>query len=129
VAYNGLVNDLRLAVAEAIRRVRHQVTWKPGKDLIHFRKRQALGHLGATATLDDYNRLIQAVVGDPRARVYVYRARESVYAALRGNPDLSWLTIFSLAGIMETAFPPDDVEGYLAQVGFTEIGTVEELLK
>ena len=123
------VNDLRLAVAEAIRRVRHQVAWKPGKDLIHFKKRQALGHLGATTTLDDYNRLIQAVVEDPRPRVYVYRARGSVYAAVRGNLDRPWLTIFSLAGIMEAAFPPDDIEGYLAQAGFTEMGTVEELLR
>ena len=123
------MNDLRLAVAEAIRRVRQQVTWKPGKDLIHFRKRQALGHLGATGTLDDYHRLIQALVGDPRARVYVYRARASVYAAVQGNLDRPWLVIFSLAGIMETAFPPDDIEGYLAQAGFTEMGTIEELLK
>ncbi len=106
-----LVTDLRLAVAEGIRRVRHQVAWKPGKDLIHFRKRQALGHLGATTTLDDYNRLIQAVVGDPGARVYLYRARASVYAAVRGNLDRPWPAIFSLAGIMETAFPPDDIEG------------------
>lgn len=123
------MNDLRLAVAEAIRRVRHQVAWKPGKDLNHFRKRQALGHLGATTILDDYSRLIQAVVGDRRARVYVYRARGSVYAAVRGSLDRPWLTIFNLAGIMETAFPPDDIEGYLAQAGFTEMGMVEEFLK
>ncbi len=82
-----------------------------------------------TTTLDDYNRLIQAVVGDPGARVYLYRARASVYAAVRGNLDRPWLAIFSLAGIMETAFPPDDIEGYLAQAGFTEFGTIEEFLK
>ena len=28
---------------------------------------------------------------------------------------------------METAFPPDDIDGYLAPPGFTEIGTIEEL--
>jgi hypothetical protein len=29
---------------------------------------------------------------------------------------------------METAFPPDDIDAYVAQPGFTEIGTVEEFL-
>ena len=29
---------------------------------------------------------------------------------------------------METAFPPDDIDACVAQPGFTEIGTVEELL-
>jgi hypothetical protein len=33
-----------------------------------------------------------------------------------------------MAGIMETAFPPDDIGDYLAQPGFTEIGTIQELL-
>lgn len=29
---------------------------------------------------------------------------------------------------METAFPPNDIDGYLTQPGFAGIGTVEELL-
>jgi hypothetical protein len=29
---------------------------------------------------------------------------------------------------METAFPPDDIDAYLAHPGFTEIGRIEELL-
>lgn len=123
------MDNLGLAVAEAIRNVRAQVQWKPGKDTVHLKKRQAMGHLPANTSLSDYNALIQSVLQDPQARVFAYRLSEQPYVAVRGNVlGRAWLTIFSLAGIMETAFPPDDVDGYLAQPGFTQIGTVQELL-
>jgi hypothetical protein len=76
----------------------------------------------------DYDKLIQAIVGSPGASVYAYRAQGSIYVAVRANLDRPWLAIFSLTGLMETAFPPDDIQGYLAQPGFTALGTVEELL-
>ncbi len=122
------MDDLHLAIAEAIRRARKQVAWKPNKDLVHLRKRQSLGHLPAHASVADYNKLIQAIVGSPGASVYAYRAQGSIYVAVHANLDRPWLAIFSLTGLMETAFPPDDIQGYLAQPGFTALGTVEELL-
>lgn len=118
-----------MAVAEAIREVRTQVQWKPGKDLVHLHKRQALGHLPAVAKLEDYNTLIQRVVHNPQARVFAYRVRESLYVAVRGDVlARPWLVVFSLRGLMETAFPPHDIDAYLAQPGFTEVGTIEELV-
>jgi len=30
---------------------------------------------------------------------------------------------------METAFPPDDLDGYVAQPGFAEIGKAEEIVR
>lgn len=125
----ALMNDLRSNVAEAIRKVRAQVQWKPGKDVVHLEKRQALAHLAPNASLADYNAFIQTVARNPQAQVFIYRVRESVYVAVRGDVvGRSWLIIFSLTGLMETAFPPEDIDAYLAQPGFTEIGTVEELL-
>ena len=123
------MDDLRLAVAEAIRRVKAEVRWKPGKDALHLQKRQAMGHLSANASLTDYNILIRSIIQDPHGQVFAYRLDMQPYVAVRSNVvGRPWLTIFSLTGIMETAFPPDDIEAYLAQPGFTEIGIVQELL-
>jgi hypothetical protein len=122
------MDELRLAVAEAIRKVRGQVRWKPGKDIVHLKKRQAMGHLAADANLTEYNAVIQTIVGDPNARVFAYRVSETVYVVMHATVQgRAWLAIFGLAGIMETAFPPDDIDGYLAQPGFSEVGPVEEL--
>jgi hypothetical protein len=119
------MEDLSSKVAEAIRKVRAQVEWKPGKGGVHLEKRRALGHLSANASLAEYDALIQTVVHNPQARVFVYRVRTSLYVAVQGNAmGRSWLIIFSLTGLMETAFPPDDIDAYVAQPGFTEIGTV-----
>lgn len=124
------VEDVRSGAAEAIRKVRTQVQWKPGKDVPHLRKRQAKRHLPAGASIGDYNAIIRSVVHDPGARVFLYRRREEPYVADRANvAGRSWLAIFSLAGIMEAAFPPTDVDGYMAQPGFTDLGTVDEVLR
>lgn len=123
------MDDLRLAVAAAIRTVRAGVQWKPGKDAPHLQKRQAMGHLPVSASLTDYNVLIQSVVYDANGQVFVYRLGQDPYVAIRGNvAGRPWLVIFSMAGIMETAFPPDDIDDYLTQPGFIEIGTIQELL-
>lgn len=123
------MDDLRLAVAEAIRRVRAGVQWKPGKHALHLQKRQAMGHLPVSASLTDSNAVIQSVVCDANGQVFVYRLGKHPYVAVRSNvAGRPWLTIFSMVGIMETAFPPNDIDDYLAQPGFVEIGTIQELL-
>ena len=120
---------MRLAVAEAIRKVRARVQWKPGKDIAHLQKRQAMGHLPRHATLSEYDAVIQAVIASPEARVFAYRVGETLYVAVRGDVGgLAWLAIFSRDGIIETAFPPGDIEAHLGQAGFTEIGTIAEVL-
>lgn len=123
------MDDLRLAAAEAIRRVKAEVRWKPGKDVLHLQKRKAMGHLSANASLIEYNALILSVIQDSQGHVFAYRLGMQPYVAVRSNvAGRPWLAMFSLAGIMETAFPPEDIEAYLAQPGFTGIGTVEEVL-
>ncbi len=38
-----------------------------------------------------------------------------------------WLVMVGLDSIMETAFPPEDPETYLANLRFQRLGTLEEL--
>jgi hypothetical protein len=40
-----------------------------------------------------------------------------------------WLVIFGSNGLMETAFPPVDLEDYLERRGFILLGKVEEVLR
>src|SRR5881409_356643 len=44
----------RSRIAEAIRRLREGVHWRPGKDVQHLAKRIELGHLPAETTMTDY---------------------------------------------------------------------------
>jgi hypothetical protein len=77
----------------------------------------------------DCDAVVRAIVLDPTARVFAYRSGESLYVAVRNEvAGRAWLPIFDLNGGMETAFPPADADAYLAHPGFTEIGTVAEVL-
>ncbi len=125
-----VIMEEQAAIAAAIQAVRSQVRWKPHKDIRHLEKRKALGHLPATGTQDDYNNLITAIVNDEQNLVYVYEFAGTKYAALRGSfGDQEWLVLFGLDGIMERAFPPDDVDGYLTCRGFRLVGKIEEVLR
>lgn len=115
-------------VMEAIRRLRDHVQWKPGKDYQHLIKRIALRHLPPGATVAEYNMLIRRVVQSPAAEVFVYRWHETDYPTVVDVVDgIRWLVMCSLDGVMETAFPPEDAETYLADTHFTRLGTLKEL--
>lgn len=118
----------REAISEALRQVRQQVRWRPGKAQVHLAKRVALGHLPSQATLATYEALIQTVVQMPTAVVWVCSwgadAYPTVVTAMAG---VLWLVMCGLDGIMETAFPPEDPATYLANPRFIRLGTVEEL--
>ena len=40
-----------------------------------------------------------------------------------------WLVIFGAGGVMETAFPPGNIDDYLEHRGFVPLGRIEEVLK
>jgi hypothetical protein len=112
----------------AIRRVQHQVHWKPGKAQQHVAKRRALGHLPRQATVTEYNALIRRIVHTADAEVFVYRWQETDYPTIVAHVEgVRWLVMVSLEGLMETAFPPALPERYLADPRFTRLGTLEEL--
>ena len=119
---------LRAAASTALRALQTQIRWKAGKDLQHLAKRQALGHLPATASVETYNAFIHSLATGSGA-VYRYSFRGTDYFAIRGTiHGLAWLVIFDQSGLVETAFPPDDIDRYLAKRGFQYLATREEIL-
>jgi hypothetical protein len=40
---------------------------------------------------------------------------------------MAWLVIFDRDGILETAFPPDDLVTYLEKRGFVLLGKMQEI--
>ncbi|MEG4282298.1 hypothetical protein QUB68_04155 [Microcoleus sp. A006_D1] len=118
----------RLAVLQAIARVREQIIWKSGKSTSHLLKRIGLGHLPDDANLEQYNAIIAAVVNSPDANVYVYVYGEKIYPTLVANIENKlWIVMISVEGVLETAFPPDLPESYLANSDFVYLSSVKEL--
>ena len=115
-------------IADAIRRLREGVRWRPGKHAQHLAKRIELGHLSVETTLAEYEAIIIRVISTSIAEVFVYRWGETlcptVVAAVEGT---RWLVMLGLDGIMETAFPSEDPATYLANLRFQRLGTLEEL--
>lgn len=61
--------------------------------------------------------------------IYRYHFRGTDYFAVRGHAHhMEWLVILDQSGIVETAFPPDDMERYLTSRGFQYLATRKELL-
>ena len=115
--------------AEALRQVRARQQWKPGRDIIHLRKRQRKGHLPVEASMETYNQLIRDLVHAPGSLTYRCPVGERSYYAVRGRAgDREWLVIFDAQGLLETAFPLNDMDGYLSSQGFEYLGTVGEVL-
>lgn len=117
-------------VKTAIRTVQTRIRRKSGKGIQHLRTRQDYGHLPKTATLADYEAIIASILHDATAKVYVYVWQsEAIYPTVVGSHnDRRWLIMFSLDGVMETAFPPTDPEQYLSDPRFYYLGTVQEVL-
>ena len=67
------------AVVAALRQLRRQLRWRPGKAQQHVGKRVALGHLPPQATVATYEALIQTILQTPTAAVWVYRWGEVTY--------------------------------------------------
>jgi len=117
-------------VVESIYRLREQIRWKPGSGIRHLNKRIELGHLEDTATITSYETLITRVVTDSNAAVFLYRWGEAQYPTVVAEIEgVRWLVMVDLDGIMETAFPPDDPEGYLANPRFTYLGTLNQITR
>ncbi|MCU0543037.1 MAG: hypothetical protein MUE44_12690 [Oscillatoriaceae cyanobacterium Prado104] len=124
-----MIDEVKLvAILQAIAQVRTKILWKPGKATSHLFKRIRLGHLPDDSSLEQYNAIITAIVNSPEAKVYVYVYGETIYPTLVANMDNKlWLVMISLEGVLETAFPPDRPEIYLANSAFVYLGSVKEL--
>lgn len=115
---------------EALRCIRKSIQWKSGKDVVHLKKRQRMNHIPLSATLLDYETIIIDLVNDPFSILYLYEFGEATFYGIRGFvKEREWLVIFGEGGIMETAFPPEDMDDYLGKRGFTLIGTIKDVLE
>ena len=127
-----LSDDELRDLIEAINSLRRKVQWKEGKDVSHLNKRIKLNHLPLTASLSDYEMLIFNLVRNGENVLYVYEFTSKVYYGLRGfikGQVNEWLVIFGVGGILETAFPPENIDEYLENRGFVLIGRIKEVVK
>ena len=89
-----------------------------------------MGHLAVNSTLADYEKIISRVVKDEDNALYLYEINQYQYYAVRGTfQDHVWLIIFGSKGLMETAFPPLDIEDYMERRGFILLGRIREVLQ
>ena len=123
------MEHLREQIANAIRSVRSQVRWKPGSAVRHLLKRKLRGHLPYGATLDDYERTVWTVLQDPQAQVYLYRYRDALYVAVVAVVEQHyWLAMFTMDGVMESAYVVERPEHYLSHPAFECIGSLSEVM-
>ena len=120
--------DLAL-LRRAIRYIRKQINWKPGKAQAHLDKRISRGHLGSKTTLAEYEAIITTVLFHPDAVVYVYRYGVTDYPTVVAPcGGRLWLVMVGPEGIMEMAFPPDDTGTYFSDPRYIFVGKLKELL-
>ena len=118
----------RVMLVNALKSICNKVCWKPGKDISHLKKRQRMKHL--SGTLADYEQVIYDIVRNVQNIVYLYDFMGTHYYVVRGFAENNeWLVIFGRGGLMETAFPPQNIDEYIERRGFIFLGHVEEVLQ
>jgi len=125
-----LTIEERAKLLNSLHCIRKTVQWKPGKDILHLKKRQRMNHLPLSASLLDYHKVISALIENELNIIYLYEFRGIYYYAVRGFiHEKEWLVIFGANGVMETAFPPENIDHYLERRGFVPLGRTKEVLK
>ncbi|MEW6186306.1 MAG: hypothetical protein AB1585_11265 [Thermodesulfobacteriota bacterium] len=73
---------------------------------------------------------MNSIVKTKNNALYLYEVMGNHYYAVRGfAQDKEWLVIFGQGGVMETAFPPEEIDDYLERRGFIFLGKLGEVLK
>lgn len=64
------------------------------------------------------------------AELYLFIYYKTPYPTIVSSiEDKDWLVMISLDGVIETAFPPDNLESYLTDPAFVYVGLLEGLQK
>lgn len=122
------MEDLQSQVRNAIKMVQDEVRWRPGSETAHLLKRKVRNHLPLSATLSDYERVIKTVVHDRLARVYVYWYEQRPYPTIVSEiAEQSWLVMFDLDGVLESAYIVERPDSYLNHPEFELLGTLNEI--
>jgi hypothetical protein len=104
------------------------VRWRPGKDTQHLAKRIELGQLPVGTTLAEYDAIFIGAISPSTAAVVVCHWGEPGYPTVVAEVEgVRWLVMVGLESVMETAFPPEDPEAYLANLRFQRLGTLAKL--
>lgn len=127
---NILTSDDRAKLVHAVGKIQRQINWKVGKDVAHLNKRRQMQHLQPSATMLEYEKIILELVRNGQNTVYLYEFSGDHYYVARGvTQNREWLVIFGGGGLMETAFPPEDMDDYIERRGFVLLGRIDEVLK
>lgn len=125
-----LSSDEREQLVHALEEIREQIRWKVDKDVVHLKKRRQMGHLLQSTSMVEYERIILEIVNNGQNVLYLYEVRGDHYYSARGLAhEKEWLVIFGEGGLMETAFPPVDMDDYIERRGFVLLDSIEEVLK
>lgn len=121
------MNDETAHVMVAIRSARQSLRWRAGKADEHLVKRIRLGHLPRGTRLAEYEALIQQILGEPAAEVYLFTFREDVFPTVVATvANAVWLVMLDLSGGMETAFLVEQPQDYFADPRFERLGLLQE---
>lgn len=125
-----LSREERNELIEALCSIRKNIQWKADKDNAHLKKRQRMGHIPVSSNIWDYNKIITDIVQNDNNNLYLYEFKACNFYAVRGFAQKrEWLVIYGPDGIMETAFPPEDIDDYLNKRSFIFIGQIKEVLQ
>jgi hypothetical protein len=116
-------------IAAAIHTVQAGRIWKPGGAERHLVQRIRRGHLPAGATLNEYERIIQTVIHNQDARVYIFWYRDTPYIAVVGDVNnADWLVMFAFNGVMESAYMVERPDRYLNKVEFAYVDLLSKVM-
>lgn len=114
---------------DVARQVQSELQWKPNSAMRHLRKRKSRGHLSVDATLDDYSQIIKTVLKTDTAKIFLYSYGNDFYpTVVTVLEDKHWLVMFSMEGVMETAFIVENPDTYLSPPEFEPVGLLYEVL-
>ncbi len=115
-------------IVSLIAKLRLNLIWRPGSARRHLLKRKLRGHLSGTATLEEYERLIQDILEDTEASVYLYSSGDTTFLTISSNVGGKvWVVIASFDGVMETAFVVENPASYLHRSNFLYVGSLGEV--
>jgi hypothetical protein len=123
------METLHSQLVNAIQSVQTQIRWKPGSAVRHLLKRKLRGHLPPEAGLEDYEYIIQAVLTDSQAQVYVYYHNDVPYGVVVAVvQSRHWLVMFTLDEVIESAYVIEHPVPYLSKSVFKLIGFLSEVM-
>ncbi len=103
--------------------------WKPGSAERHLQQRIRRRHLPATATLDDYETIIQTITHHEMAQVYLFWHNHVPYITLVADVDgRSWLVMFALSGLLESAYIVERPDRYLNKPEFEYVDRLSKVM-